>query len=775
MGPPPTACKEWSMSDFEIGKYIGEGKFGKVYVAREKKSGYVVALKVMFKAKLRKYRFHAHLRREIEIQNSLDHPNVLRLFAWFHDEERIVLVLEYAARGELYKVLRAAGRFNERTAATYAASLAGALAYCHKKQVIHRDIKPENLLLDIEGRLKIADFGWAANSNGKRHTLCGTIDYLAPEMIEKKPHDHAVDTWTLGILCYEFLYGNPPFEAAEQNHTLRMILTEDIAFPSTPYVSPQAKDLISKLLEKDPTKRISIEEMMRHPWIVMNAEPSGSCIKQKRLRQNDKAHQSEVAYASTTTPSSPSSAPTAIIVSTLPSAKRSLRGRNPSPETYPSPAAMASSLRPLPLISLLALLLLCCSPSPSASASFSLLTPSSNVSATASSAAVDQELEEPELEPTFLEEVVDAVSEKYDWDPDADVRVWPLDLDAVRIGAMRRYEFRARAGGVAVVARFLDEEVEWRRSAAPAVEEVDVPDGIDVVPGDGAFEFEHGVRDVELVGPVELRFAGGEDGELVELQFVPSGNVTYTRLKKILVADGIALKVIGAQKVSLTHPHSIGLLPNGSLLTSSNDLSRIWLLSDTTCAPLIQVGVVGSVVVVVHENSISGGRVKTSFRSHNTMELLSDKCQGNISNRLISACLFCSISPKLTKLEKILKTWFSKRNQENSTMHFIEAKVASIPLVKFRLELERDITEDDVILENVSEWKTKPIVQRVTLDIIAKVENDERLKAISVKKVKNPFPIVDATSWSSLTSNVSFTKFLSLVLPPEPLLLDVKW
>ncbi|GJM96730.1 hypothetical protein PR202_ga13593 [Eleusine coracana subsp. coracana] len=157
------------------------------------------------------------------------------------------------------------------------------------------------------------------------------------------------------------------------------------------------------------------------------------------------------------------------------------------------------------------------------------------------------------------------------------------------------------------------------------------------------------------------------------------------------------------------------------------------------------------------------------------MELLSDKCHGNMSNRLISTCLFCSVSPRLIRLEKILKTWFSKRNQENSSMHFIEAKVTSVPLVKFRLELERDITEEDVIFENISEWKTKPMVQRVTLDIIAKVENDERLKAISVKKVRNPFPIVDAASWSSLTSNVSFTKFLSLVLPPEPLLLDVKW
>ena len=253
------------------------------------------------------------------------------------------------------------------------------------------------------------------------------------------------------------------------------------------------------------------------------------------------------------------------------------------------------------------------------------------------------------------------------------------------------------------------------------------------------------------------------------------GNLTYTRLKRILVADGVGIKVIGAQKVSISHPHSIGLLANGSLLTSNNGLSQIWPWSYSTCAPLLQVGVVGSVVIVVHQNSVSGGHVKTTLRSHDTMELLLDKCQVNLSNRLISACLFCSISPRLIKLEKILKTWFSKRNQINSSMRFVEAKVTWIPLVKFRLELERDITEEDSIWEDVPEWKTKPIVQRVTLDIIARVEDDDRLKAISVKKVKQSFPIVDTTTWGSLTSNVSFTQFMSFVLPPEPLSLDVKW
>ncbi|XP_018680851.2 serine/threonine-protein kinase Aurora-3 isoform X2 [Musa acuminata AAA Group] len=261
--PPMAAKEEWSISDFEIGKFIGEGKFGKVYLAREKQSGYVVALKVIFKAKLEKYRSHAHLRREIEIQHGLNHPNVLRLFAWFHDETRVFLVLEYAARGELYKLLKSLHHFSEKRAATYVSSLAGALAYCHEKHVIHRDIKPENLLLDIE-------------SNAKRHTMCGTIDYLAPEMVEKKEHDHAVDNWTLGILCYEFLYGVPPFEAEDEYGTFRRIMKVDLKFPSSPAVSVEAKDLICKLLVKDSSKRLSLQKILKHPWIVTHADPSGS-------------------------------------------------------------------------------------------------------------------------------------------------------------------------------------------------------------------------------------------------------------------------------------------------------------------------------------------------------------------------------------------------------------------------------------------------------------------------------------------------------------------
>ncbi|KAJ1387690.1 Serine/threonine-protein kinase, active site [Sesbania bispinosa] len=256
--------RNWSLKDFEIGKPLGKGKFGRVYVAREVKSKYVVALKVIFKEQIEKYKIHHQLRREMEIQSSLRHPNILRLYGWFHDADRVFLILEYAHNGELYRELRKKGHLTEKQAATYILSLTRALAYCHEKHVIHRDIKPENLLLDHESR-------------SKRHTMCGTLDYLAPEMVENKAHDYAVDNWTLGILCFEFLYGVPPFEAESQVDTFKRIMKVDLSFPHTPPVSSDAKNLISRLLVKDSSRRLSLQKIIEHPWIVKNANPMGIC------------------------------------------------------------------------------------------------------------------------------------------------------------------------------------------------------------------------------------------------------------------------------------------------------------------------------------------------------------------------------------------------------------------------------------------------------------------------------------------------------------------
>jgi serine/threonine protein kinase len=261
--------KQWSLNDFEIGKPLGRGKFGSVYLAREKASKYIVAIKVLHKSQLLKAGVEHQLRREIEIQSHLRNRNILRMYGYFYDAKRIYLILEYSPGGELYKRLTQRGRFSEKTSARYICDLALALDYCHCKHVIHRDIKPENLLLGAHSEIKIADFGWSVHApTSRRNTLCGTLDYLPPEMVEGREHDEKVDVWSLGVLLYEFLFGCPPFEAEGHSATYRRISRVDLRFPSKPHVSEDAKDLIRKFLVKDPLRRISLQDVSKHPWVV---------------------------------------------------------------------------------------------------------------------------------------------------------------------------------------------------------------------------------------------------------------------------------------------------------------------------------------------------------------------------------------------------------------------------------------------------------------------------------------------------------------------------
>lgn len=261
--------KRWSLENFDIGRPLGKGKFGNVYLARERQSMFILALKVLFKKQLEKAGVEHQLRREVEIQSHLRHPNILRLYGYFHDSSRVYLMLEFAPKGELYGELQRCGRFSEDRSATYIMELANALNYCHSKKVIHRDIKPENLLLGANGELKIADFGWSVHTpSSRRSTLCGTLDYLPPEMIEGRTHDEKVDLWSLGVLCYEFLVGNPPFETKSHEETYRKISRVEYTFPAQADVGPGAKDLVGRLLKHNPMHRLPIQGVLCHPWVV---------------------------------------------------------------------------------------------------------------------------------------------------------------------------------------------------------------------------------------------------------------------------------------------------------------------------------------------------------------------------------------------------------------------------------------------------------------------------------------------------------------------------
>ncbi|CDH56860.1 aurora kinase a [Lichtheimia corymbifera JMRC:FSU:9682] len=265
--------RAWTIEDFEVGKHLGNGRFGTVYLAKEKSSEQLVALKIIKKQEMEANKIVSFLQREVEIQGHLRHPNILRLYGYFHDEQNVYIVLEYAEKGALNNMIQEHSCLSEKSAAKLMLQVISALKYLHALRVIHRDIKPENLLVDWKGRLKLADFGWAVHDPWpRRRTFCGTLDYLSPEMVENKTHDERVDVWAIGILCYEMLVGYPPFETEHDDYaeTYQSIVGVRYTFPE--HLSAQAKDFIFSILQKEPSKRPKLVELEKHPWLKAHTQ-----------------------------------------------------------------------------------------------------------------------------------------------------------------------------------------------------------------------------------------------------------------------------------------------------------------------------------------------------------------------------------------------------------------------------------------------------------------------------------------------------------------------
>lgn len=207
--PGSVTRRPWRLSDFELGQLLGSGSYGHIQLARECGSKAVVALKVLKKRRVERLRAQRHVRRELAIQAHLRHPYILRLHGFFWDKCCIYMILEYMSGGDLRRLLNEAPerRLQDTRAGCLGGQLARGLAYCHMLHVMHRDVKPENVLLSRHaGRVKLGDFGWAVHHGGadsRRWTLCGTLDYLAPEMVRGQcGHSFGIDDWALGVVFF---------------------------------------------------------------------------------------------------------------------------------------------------------------------------------------------------------------------------------------------------------------------------------------------------------------------------------------------------------------------------------------------------------------------------------------------------------------------------------------------------------------------------------------------------------------------------------------------
>ena len=242
-----------NLSHFKSMKVIGKGSFGTISLGIHIPSNNCFAIKQLKKADMMKAKQIDHLRNEIYILNALKHPFIIRLYGVVQDSRYISLIIDYIPGGELFTILRETGRFGKPESIFYAANVVLAFQYLHSYNIVYRDLKPENLIIDVDGYLKLTDFGFAKIVTNRTYTLCGTPEYVAPEIIRCKGHGKEVDWWALGILMYEMLVGIDPFNANSPMETFKRILTADVVFPSKFY--KDAKSLIKHLLNKDISKR----------------------------------------------------------------------------------------------------------------------------------------------------------------------------------------------------------------------------------------------------------------------------------------------------------------------------------------------------------------------------------------------------------------------------------------------------------------------------------------------------------------------------------------
>ena len=258
-----------NLEDYTIKQTVGTGSFGRVKLVYHNKENKFYALKILKKAEIMKLKQVDHILSEISILNVIDHPFCVKMVGISQDTRYLYIVMEYVPGGELFTHLRTVSYLTCGEARLYGAQVTLMFEHLHGLEVVYRDLKPENLLIDRDGNLKLTDFGFAKIIQGRTYTLCGTPEYLAPEILLQKGHGKPVDWWCLGILIYEMLVGIDPFSDEDPMAVYQNILRGKVKFPSN--FDKDAKSLVKHLLVADLGKRYGnlkggVKDIKEHRW-----------------------------------------------------------------------------------------------------------------------------------------------------------------------------------------------------------------------------------------------------------------------------------------------------------------------------------------------------------------------------------------------------------------------------------------------------------------------------------------------------------------------------
>lgn len=273
---------------YELHELLGEGAFGKVQLVINVETNEKFAVKILDKGKIKQDNLIENLRREIQIMKSIEHPNIVKLYEVLSSHTKIYLVLELVTEGELLQKLLDES-VSEDESRFYFQQIISGISFCEQQHIAHRDLKLENVLLDAKGVVKISDFGLSnlfmhENAQDLMHTTCGTVNYLAPEVFGNQGYDgHVADVWSCGVILYALFTRSLPFEHDSISKLIELIVVGDFEVPQG--VSPEALDLLAKLLCVDPRTRITIKNIQKHPWFVKNYEEPVGVVRVQRVSE----------------------------------------------------------------------------------------------------------------------------------------------------------------------------------------------------------------------------------------------------------------------------------------------------------------------------------------------------------------------------------------------------------------------------------------------------------------------------------------------------------